>query len=227
MDDDASGSSHSLRFRSYEPPKPEATYALLGLITAVFVLELATQLVAPDAVGYIFTIGPDFAYRPWSLITSTVSHANFSHLFFNGLFLYFFGPTAELVLGQKRYFTFFFLTGALSGVGQVALMPYLASFLGFARVAGSALGASGALMGLLGLSVILVPNSKMIVFPLPIPIPLWIGGMAYAALDLLGLFGGSTGIGNLAHLSGLVLGLAYGVQVKQEMARRGLRIFSG
>jgi membrane associated rhomboid family serine protease len=72
------------------------------------------------------------------------------------------------------------------------------------------LGASGAIMGLIGITIILWPHSRIIMFPLPVQIPLWVAGLIFAAMDLLGAFTGVGGIGNIAHLAGMALGLGYG-----------------
>lgn len=195
------------------PATPQATNAILIVLVLVFLYELFIFDRYGDAVaGRIFAIYRDWPLRPWSLVTSTLSHGSWNHLFFNGLFLYFFGPTIEGVVGAKRYALFFVLSGAVSGVVQATLSDH------------PALGASGALMGLLGVSLILMPKSQMIIFPLPVPIPLWVGGILYAVLDVLGAFNPASAIGNFAHLSGLALGLLYGLRIQKDMRRRGLRL---
>lgn len=193
-------------------------------MAGVYVLEFIVGAVRPDLFDAIFTISTGWWLRPWQLVTSTFSHGSLQHIFFNGLFLFFLGPTIEGILGRRRYVAFFLVTGAIAGVAQ-AHLPVLLEMLTDLDFGGSrpALGASGALMAIFGMSMILTPKAKMLVFPIFIPIPLWIAGIVYALLDVIGVFHPG-GVGNYAHLAGLGLGLLYGLRVKGELARSGLRI---
>ncbi len=82
-------------------------------------------------------------------------------------------------------------------------------------------------MALFAVTVMLMPRSKMVIFPLPVPIPIWAGGLFFVAMDLLGAFSGAGRVGNFAHLSGVALGLFYGWMVKRDLAKRGLRLAYG
>lgn len=218
-------------FRTTPPPPerappPLATYWLLGVMVAVFVLELAALAAyGENVVDLVFTISWGWWLHPWQLVTSTVSHGGVMHLFFNGLFFYFFAPTIERILGRKKFLVLFFVSGAVTGVAQVHLPLFLRDQLGLAvSGGGGALGASGALMALFGISMILMPDSKMIMFPIFVPVPLWFGGLMFAALDVAGAFSGSSSVGNFAHLVGLGVGLLYGIRVREDLRSRGLRI---
>jgi uncharacterized protein len=207
--------------RPPKPPRPDVTYGLLISFIVVYVMELFVQAAYGDRVfTNVFTIYSTSSYfewiqRPWSPLTSMLSHGGLSHLFFNGLALYFFGPTIENVIGKKRFAILFFASGIVSSIIQSGLDP------------SPALGASGAIMAVLGISVIFMPKSKIIVFPLPIPIPLWIAGVGFALLDLAGVFTGGTNIGHFAHLAGLLIGLVYGYLFLQKLKERGMRLVSG
>lgn len=196
-----------------KPRKPFATYILVGTIVVVFIVEqIVARTAGEPTFTNLFVIHVDWLYRPWSLVTSTLSHGGVIHLLFNGVFLYFFGPTVENVIGWKKYLVLFFTTGAISGVVQVTISQ------------GGALGASGALMALLGLVVILMPKSKIFIFPIFIPIPLWLAAAGFALLDVLGVFAPESTTGHVAHLSGLAIGLLYGLKVRKDLQDRGLRL---
>ncbi len=229
------------------PWRPMATYVLLGSIAGIYLLQLLTlEWTRTDAFGlgqeflwhglphywpdFLFVINTDWMWRPWTLVTSTLAHsfADVNHLLFNGMFLFFFGPSVERLLGVKRYVALFLAAGALAGVTQVHAVAYAESGDPLAYLSrGGALGASGALMALFGILMILTPNQKVSLF-FVLPVPLWAAGIGYAALDLLGVFtprsilGGN--IGHFAHLSGMALGLAYGLWVKLDWKKRGLRL---
>jgi membrane associated rhomboid family serine protease len=233
-----------------QPWRPQGTYALLALCAGVYVLQLiaygvqqaALLALTPETTvatlpmgllytrgqlfglhDWTFVIGTDFLWRPWTLLTSTVAHSPTSimHLLFNGLFLFFFGPTVERLVGTKRLLLLFFVGGAVSGVLQVEL-----AHLADPTSPAGALGASGALMLLFGILIAVLPNEKLLVYGL-IPVPFWIAGIGYAALDVLGALNPASTVGNFAHLSGLALGLGYGVWQKREWRKRGVTLVRG
>lgn len=208
----------SYRPVSYQSPDPHMTYVLLGTMGAFFVIQLATAAYSSELHNWIFVIASDWYLRPWSVITSTLAHGGLTHILFNGMFLFFFGPSVEQILGPRRFATVFFVAGAVSGISQVYLETSL--FGGD----GAALGASGALMAILGLTIVFMPNAKAMMLLLPIPIPIWVLGIGYAFLDIIGAFNPADGIGNFAHLSGMVYGLAYGTYLREKLRQRGLRI---
>lgn len=192
--------------------KPQGTFVLLGLIVGVYILQFLTAAAVGSyahwfifGVGYLPTdLGSGWWIRPWTLVTSTLSHdlADFRHILFNGLVLYFFGPILERILGLKKFLTWFFVSGAVSGVLQIMI------------TGGLALGASGALMFIFACLVVLMPNEKVLFWGI-IPLPFWVMGILYAVLDILGAIGPANNIGNFAHLSGMAIGLVYGWRLKQ------------
>ncbi|MGB0653270.1 MAG: rhomboid family intramembrane serine protease [Thermoplasmatota archaeon] len=203
------------RMRQQLADKPVATYALLATVGVFYLAEMLVSGSRPELFGRIFTIAPDWPSRPWSLVTSTLSHGSPMHLLFNGFMLYFFGSAIERILGRGKYLALFFISGALSGIIQVAI------------TGGAALGASGALMAFLGVALIIMPKVKVMIFPLPVEIPLWVVGIGYVALDLLGVFGASPfggNIGHFAHLAGLAIGLLVGQKTKQDLESKGLKL---
>jgi uncharacterized protein len=199
-----------------KPWQPVVTYTLLGVFVGVLVLERVAFAYSEALFYYVFTIGVDWPVRPWSLVTSTVSHADVWHLFSNGLFLFFMGPQIEKFLGARRYMVLFFAAGAVSGVCQVLIQDLI----GDAR---PALGASGAIMMIVGLTVVLTPKAK-ILFNLFIPMPMWLFGLFYAFIDVVGAFNPYDGVGNFAHLSGMALGAGYGLWVRHKVKKAGLRL---
>lgn len=225
------------------PWRPEGSYALLGILAGVWILQQLELALVRGAVAQLeagatslpfglalfrgelvalhtwtFVIDIDFLFRPWTLITSTVAHAfgGFSHILFNGLFLFFFGPTVERLVGTRRFLVLFFVGGALSGVLQVVLAASFSN-------GGGALGASGALMLLFGILMVILPNEKLLVYGI-VPVPFWLAGIGYAAMDVLGVFNPASTVGNFAHLAGMALGLAYGIWQKAAWRRSGVRL---
>lgn len=139
--------------------------------------------------------------QPWTLITAMFLHGSFSHLLFNMYALLLFGPLVERKIGKKRFLILYFVAGLIA---SFAALYYPA-----------ALGASGAIMGLLGMVIMLFPDMRVLFFFI-IPMSMRTAGIVFAAMDLLGFFAGGTGVAHLAHLGGLAVGIAYGFYLLKQ-----------
>jgi len=145
----------------------------------------------------------------WTFITSIFAHAGIFHLFVNMFSLFFVGSLVEKLLGRKRYLGFYLIAGIFAG-----LLFVVSTFIFPNDMNSFAVGASGALFGLIGLLIILTPNLRVYMMFIPIPIK-----MKYAAPGILLVLwlisvAGDVPIGNTAHLGGLIAGLFYGVYLK-------------
>lgn len=147
---------------------------------------------------YSFTriYSPDTGlFKPYQIVTSIFNHADFRHLLFNMLGLVFLGVYVEQTLGPKRFLTLYLLAGLASTLPAFLLTNY------------AALGASGAVLGVVMAFAAMFPNMKlMLLFP-PIPVKAKYIALALIAYDVFFGFGGAqTGIGHFAHLAGAVVG---------------------
>jgi hypothetical protein len=156
-------------------------------------------------------VGAELFQRPWMLLTHMFLHGDPSHLFFNMYALLMFGPVLESRIGWKRFLFIYLLSGLLAG--------FFSSF-----YYKSALGASGAIMGMLGVTIMLLPDLQVLMFFF-IPMSLRTAGIIFAAMDIFGLFA-PTGVGNLAHLVGLACGLLYGALLLKQKTKfyRGFEV---
>jgi len=141
---------------------------------------------------------PTGNFKVWQLITHMFMHGGWFHLFFNMFTLYMFGAQLEMVWGSKRFFNFYMICGIVAGIAQV--------FLGGSN--GYAVGASGAIMGVLAAFTYLFPNTPLYLMFIPIPIK---AKYAIPGLMALDLFGGIANVGgdniaHWAHLGGAVSG---------------------
>ena len=145
---------------------------------------------------------------PWMFVTSTFLHAGVNHLLANMIVLFFFGMMLENLLGSRRFTFIYFASGIVGNLGYMltALNAYT-----------PALGASGAIYGVMASLAALRPRAIVFVMGM-LPLPLIAVVVGYAILDFAGLFGQS-GIAHGAHLGGLVLGVIYGLYIRQ-MAKR-------
>jgi len=152
---------------------------------------------------------------PWTFITSMFMHGSLFHIFANMFSLLFIGTLVEKILGKKRYLYFYLTSGLLAGAFFVLLSLFFPADLNTFAV-----GASGAVFGLVGLLMLLTPNLPVYVMLIPIPIK-----MKYAAPGILVVLwlisiAGDVPIGNTAHLGGLLSGLVYGIYLKKKYKRK-------
>ena len=151
----------------------------------------------------------------WTFVTSMFMHGGFFHIFANMFSLFFIGSLVEKILGTKRYFYFYMLSGLLAGVFFVFLsLIFPADFNTFA------VGASGALFGLVGLLVLLTPNLPVFIMFIPIPIKMKYAGPGILVVLWLISIAGNVPIGNTAHFGGLITGIAYGLYLKNRYKRK-------
>jgi len=151
----------------------------------------------------------------WTFITSMFMHGSFFHIFANMFSLFFIGSLVEKILGVKRYLCFYMLSGLLAGVFFVFLsLIFTADFNTFA------VGASGALFGLVGLLVLLTPNLPVFIMFIPIPIKMKYAGPGILIALWFISIAGNVPIGNTAHFGGLIVGVAYGLYLKNKYKRK-------
>ena len=200
------------------PRKKQSIFSSLSLNTwliiinvflfVVFSILISTKVLSIDSIA----IKPSNIFQGeylWAFLTSMFMHGGFFHLLVNMLSLMFIGSLVEKIIGRKRYFWFYILSGIFAGVFFVLLsLVFNVDFNSYA------VGASGALFALIGLLMLLTPNLPVYVMFIPIPIK-----MKYAAPGMLVLLwvisiAGSISIGNTAHLGGLIAGLFYGFFLK-------------
>ena len=155
----------------------------------------------------------------WTLLTSVFSHAELWHLAINMIVLYSFGSVLERLWGPRMFLGFYLAAGILASVSHCATTLW---FLHSTEV--SALGASGAICGLLMAYALIFPHHKILVLGI-IPVPAAAGVVAFVGLDVWGLIaqtrGGGLPIGHGAHLGGAAAGaMLYFLFVRPKLAAR-------
>lgn len=155
--------------------------------------------------------------RYWTLLTSAFSHTLFLHIFLNMFVLQSFGPIVQSVLGFKRFAIFYFTAAIISSLSHAAVSAFIVG-----KPALPALGASGAVSGVILLFSLMFPTQKILMFGF-IPVPAVIGGLIFIGLDLWGLWaqaeGGGLPIGHGAHLGGALTGILYFLILWRQMRR--------
>ncbi|MFW6112561.1 MAG: rhomboid family intramembrane serine protease [Chloroflexota bacterium] len=161
-------------------------------------------LVNQDLTYHLGLIPAEFLERPWTIVTSMFVHAGLWHIIANMLTLYFLGSYLLRIAGPTALLVIYFLGGIAGSLLFVLLGP----------PSTIVVGASGAIFAVGGTLAMMRPQARVIVFPIPAPIPLWIaiiGG--FVVLSFL------PGVAWQAHLGGLILGLIAGYLLNRRAGR--------
>lgn len=154
-----------------------------------------------------------------NLLTSVFSHNFLIHIFINMFVLHSFGSVMEIVLGRRRFLSFYFIAGVISSLSHCLVSAFLVG-----KPEMLAVGASGSISGLVLLFSLIFPREKILLFGL-IPLPAMLGALAFIGLDVWGVFaqaqGGGLPIGHGAHLGGALTGIIYYLFVLRPRMKRG------
>ncbi|HEV3145300.1 MAG TPA: rhomboid family intramembrane serine protease [Gemmataceae bacterium] len=148
----------------------------------------------------------------WRLVTHAFLHADFWHILFNMLLLYWFGRDIEGIYGSKEFLAFYLTSAVLAGLAFVACS---AAGMG-SGMESRALGASGAVMAVIVLFACHFPFHRIWVFFL-LPLPIWVLVVIYVGFDAYQLLvqdalGINGGVAFAAHLGGAAFGALYYVR---------------
>jgi membrane associated rhomboid family serine protease len=143
----------------------------------------------------------------WTLLTSAFSHMDLWHLALNMVVLWSFGSILERLWGLRVFITFYLVAAVFSSASHCLVSSLI---IGDDRI--SALGASGAVSGLLLAFALLFPRHRILVFGM-IPVPALAGALFFVAMDVWGLVAQGRGIGlpigHGAHLGGALCGAVF------------------
>lgn len=149
---------------------------------------------------YKFSIGAIKSGQKERMLTSGFLHVDIAHLFFNMFTLYFFANVVISWFGPGRFIIIYFislLAGSLLALFFHKDEPYY-----------SAVGASGAVTGILYAAILLQPNDTLGIMFIPIPIPAYILGIGYLLYSIYGMKSRLGNIGHTAHFGGAIGGYA-------------------
>jgi rhomboid family protein len=169
---------------------------VLFLLVANMAMLLLTQS-APGLVSVLGFTPVLVALRPWTVVTYLFVHAGFSHLFWNMLALYFFGPRLEARIGGRRFIGLYLVSGVAGAVASL-VTPYV-----------TIIGASGAVFGVMLGYAHYWPREPIYLFFLVRLEARWLVLLMTAVALWGALHQGGSGIANFAHLGGFVGGFLY------------------
>jgi membrane associated rhomboid family serine protease len=210
--------------------RPYVVYVLIGLNVAVYLIELLLYLSNRTSFAetiYSWGLVPQrlFFETSWrdiaSIFTSMFIHDAPSplHVGANMLFLWVFGDNIEDAIGHWLFIPFYLVCGAAGALLHAVMAPSSPVVM---------IGASGAISGILGAYIILLPRSKvlsLVIFffirvmyiPAWVFIGIWFGYQLLYGILTLG--GGGGGVAFLAHVGGFVTGLLIALIFRKRLRR--------
>ncbi|MFN4133914.1 MAG: rhomboid family intramembrane serine protease [Candidatus Hadarchaeales archaeon] len=192
------------------------TFSIAFIILLFFIGQLAAEwalgwdyFIPGRYETFLYNLAPSpttVLARPWTLITSMFVHGGFLHMLVNLIVLISFGPTLEMMIGRSRFLYIYFGSGILAAATQLLIIPQEMVVL----------GASGAILGVMGALTALAPHTHVLLFFF-IPMPLWIATASFGVLSaVLAVTGYGGSVAHLAHLTGILVGAVYGYRVRRE-----------
>lgn len=211
-----------------ENPSGKFAFVNVGLIlanVAVFIYQLslppqafkafvlADAMVPARVSGWMGGHGSfEAAFLP--LVTSMFLHSGFAHILGNMLFLWIFGDNVEAEFGHLQYLLFYFVCGIGAGLTHIAFN--LHSHL-------PALGASGAISGVMGAYIVLEPRNRILTLififvvrvPAVIVLGLWFAMQFLSGISALGA-SVNGGVAVWAHIGGFLIGAPIALVFKKR-----------
>ncbi|MAM18040.1 MAG: rhomboid family intramembrane serine protease [Gramella sp.] len=146
---------------------------------------------------YRFNIGDIKAGSKHQIFTSGFLHANTSHLFVNMITLYFFANIVIYALGSTAFIMVY--------VASLLLGNFFSYYFHKHDYNYTAVGASGAVMGILYAAILLQPDMMLGLFFI-IPVPAYVFGIGYLLYTIYGMKRNNDNIGHDAHFGGATAG---------------------
>ncbi len=177
---------------------PNVTNVVLLLIVANGIMSMTGFNNLEFFEKYKFNIGAIQRGDKIRMFSSGFLHADWSHLIFNMYTLYIFSPIVINFLGNVNFLIIYAVS-----LGTGSAFSYL-----FHKNEPhySAIGASGAVSGILYASILLYPQMELFIMFIPIPIPAYVFGIGYLLYSIYGMRSQRDNIGHDAHFGGAVAG---------------------
>jgi membrane associated rhomboid family serine protease len=213
---------------------PLVTWTLIAINCIVFLFQAGLPPAELSEFLYNFALIPARYFHPGAVVDSYLDpsvytpfvtmmflHAGWLHLIFNMWTLWLFGPAVEDRMGHGRYLAFYLACGIVASLAQTAADPYSTI---------PALGASGAIAGVLGCYMRLFPLAQVIVLVPILFLPLFFELYAFIFIGiwfamqviegtLASLAPSEGGVAWWAHVGGFLIGFVFGPLLQRSTRR--------
>lgn len=175
----------------------------LDLITGILIA--ANVIISYKGFGdygffdkYKFQVGAVRRGEQVRMFSSGFLHANTQHLLFNMITLYFFADVVIRLMNPMQFLIIY--------AGSLLLGSLLSLYFHKNEYNYSAVGASGAVSGVIYSAILLQPGMNLYLFLIPIPIPAYLFGIGYLLYSIYGMKNRIGNIGHDAHFGGAIGG---------------------
>lgn len=161
----------------------------------------------------------------YRLLSHMLVHADFAHLAFNMMTLYFIGSYLEqiwqLQFGLMNTRIYLFLLYVVGGL-CATLWPMIRNQ---DNPSYRSLGASGAVSAILFAFILWDPTQSLYLMFIPIPIPAYVFGPLYLAFEYYSMRKGKSGIAHDAHIGGAIFGVLFVLLIAPEKGMQFVHLF--
>lgn len=199
-----------------EEPRPKKrktiiTWIIIITCLVIFLITLGSDGVTVDMkIAYEYGFSVDNFGKSYTLLTAAFLHGDWLHIIGNMYFLYVFGDDAEDTMGRITFVVFYLFCAVFASAffGLVTLVT--ANITGnFALLAEPAVGASGAIFGVLAAYAIFFPK-RLLVIPGWGKVPAKFYLIIYAIMETIAIFTGPLdNVAHSAHVGGFIAGVIF------------------
>lgn len=176
----------------------ECLLLLIAINVAIYLLSfLGGRSFAGMLVLSGNVLGP---FEIWRFVTAAFTHVDFWHLFFNMFGLYMFGSLSAPLLGWKRFLALYLVSGVAGNLLWFGFNMNSAFWL---------LGASGAVVGVIMATAMMMPNIQVLLLFFPVPVKLKTMAIVYIILEVIQQQTMPSNIAYLAHIGGFIGGFLF------------------
>lgn len=183
------------------------------ILIAIIAVTILFSLKGLNDVAFFrkfeFHIGSIRAGDHIRMISSGFLHADMGHLFFNMFTLYMFAPVVINYFGSAAFFLIYMASLVFGSLLTLLMHKNDYSY--------RAIGASGAVMGVLYSAILIDPSMNLYLFFVPIPIPAYLFGIGYLLYSIYGMKAKNDNIGHTAHFGGAIGGYLFTLLKEPDM----------